>query len=160
VFPLPLAQIPEAVTATAVAANDSGIDVNALAKNANGNPVMLLALGAVSLLGGKKVWELWQKRQEAQHEEKMAQIEATKSSHAECQAKQTQLEDLVRKMVERVADLEGRTIAAERKAQDVITTAEAKVAELEDKLGKVRKKIVADLSEKQKKLKDQGAKPA
>jgi hypothetical protein len=159
-FPLPLAQIPEAVTATAVAANDSGIDVNALAKNANGNPVMLLALGAVSLLGGKKVWELWQKRQEAQHEEKMAQIEATKSSHAECQAKQTQLEDLVRKMVERVADLEGRTIAAERKAQDVITTAEAKVAELEDKLGKVRKKIVADLSEKQKKLKDQGAKPA
>lgn len=142
-LPLPLAQVPEVITATAAAANDTGIDVNALAKNANGNPVMLLALAAVGLLGGKKVWEIVQKRQEAQHDEKMAQIEAGKNMHAECQAKQSALQDQVATMTRTVQAIEDGSKAGAQRAADVVAKAESRVAELESKVADVQRQIAA-----------------
>ena len=142
-LPLPLAQVPEVITATAAAANDTGIDVNALAKNANGNPVMLLALAAVGLLGGKKVWEIVHKRQEAQHDEKMAQIEAGKNMHAECQAKQSALQDQVATMTRTVQAIEDGSKAGAQRAADVVAKAESRVAELESKVADVQRQIAA-----------------
>ena len=142
-LPLPLAQVPEAIAATATAASDTGLDVNSLAKQANGNPVMLLALAAVGLLGGKKVWEVLQKRQEAAHEEKMAQIEAGKSVHAECQAKQSALQQQVDAMTRIVQSLEERAAAAERKSSDIAAKAESRVGELEGKVAAVQKQVAA-----------------
>lgn len=157
-LPLPIAQIPEVITATAVAANDSGLDVNALAKQANGNPVMLLALGAVGLLGGKKIWEIVQKRQEAAHEEKMAQIEAGKAVHAECQAKQAALQQQVEAMSRVVQSLEDRAKQAEQKSADVVAKAESRVGELEVKVGEIQKLAAAAESKAKKAAKDAKAK--
>lgn len=157
-LPLPLAQVPEVVTATAAAANDTGIDVNALAKNANGNPVMLLALAAVGLLSGKKVWEIVQKRQEAQHEEKMAQIEAGKNMHAECQAKQSALQEQVAAMARVVQSLEDRAKQAEQKAADIVSKAESRVGELEAKVGEIQKQAAAAEAKAKKAAKDAKAK--
>jgi predicted nucleic acid-binding Zn-ribbon protein len=140
---LPIAQIPEALAATATAANDTGIDAAALAKSANGNPVMLLAMAAVALLGGKKVWEIVQKRQEAAHEEKMAQIEASKSVHAECQAKQNALQEQVASMARVVQSLEERAKAAENRAVEVVQKAESRVGELEAKFTQVQQQVAA-----------------
>jgi hypothetical protein len=140
---LPFAQIPEAVAITATAANDTGIDVGALAKGANGNPVMLLAMAAVALLGGKKVWEVLKQRQEQAHEAKMAQIEAGKSVHAECQAKQTALQEQVAAMARVVQSLEDRAKAAEGRAAEVVQKAEARVGELEAKVGQVQQQVAA-----------------
>jgi hypothetical protein len=139
----PLAQIPEAIAATATAANDTGIDAAALAKSANGNPVMLLAMAAVALLGGKKVWEVLKQRQEQAHEAKMAQIEASKSVHAECQAKQTALQEQVAAMARVVQSLEDRAKAAEGRAAEVVQEAEARVGELEAKVGQVQQQVAA-----------------
>ena len=157
-LPLPLAQIPTAITETAVAAgaaaNDTGLDVNALAKQANGNPVMLIALGAVGLLGGKKLWEIIQKRQEAQHEEKMAQIEASKNVHAECQAKQSALQQQVEAMARVVQSLEERAAQSERKAGDVVAKAEGRVGELEVKVAEIQKLAAAAEAKAKKAAKD------
>ena len=139
----PLAQIPEAIAATATVANDTGIDVGALAKNANGNPLMLLAMAAVALLGGKKVWEVLKQRQEQAHEAKMAQIEASKSVHAECQAKQTALQEQVAAMARVVQSLEDRAKAAEGRAVEVVQKAEARVGELEAKVSQVQQQVTA-----------------
>jgi len=139
----PLAQIPEAIAATATAANDTGIDVGALAKGANGNPLMLLAMAAVALLGGKKVWEVLKQRQEQAHEAKMAQIEASKSVHAECQAKQTALQEQVAAMARVVQSLEDRAKAAEGRAAEVVQKAESRVGELEAKVGQVQQQVAA-----------------
>lgn len=157
-LPLPLAQVPEAITATAAAAHDTGIDVNALAKNANGNPVMLLALAAVGLLGGKKVWDIIQKRQEAAHEEKMAQIEAGKNMHAECQAKQTALQEQVAAMSRTVSTLEDRAKQAEQRAADIVSKAEQRVSELESKVGDIQKQAAAAEAKAKKAAKDAKAK--
>jgi len=140
---LPLAQIPEAIAITATAANDTGIDAAALAKSANGNPVMLLAMAAVALLGGKKVWEVLKQRQEQAHEAKMAQIEAGKSVHAECQAKQNALQQQVEAMARVVQSLEERAKAAEGRAAEVVQRAEARVGELEAKVGQVQQQVTA-----------------
>lgn len=140
---LPIAQIPEALAATATAASDTGIDVNALAKNANGNPVMLLALAAVGLLGGKKVWEVLKQRQEQAHEAKMAQIESTKSVHAECQAKQSALQEQVAAMVRVVQGLEDRAKAAEDRAAEIVRKAEGRVGELESKVAELSQQFAA-----------------
>jgi len=156
---LPLAQLPEVSTAVA-AANDSGIDVNALAKGANGNPVMLLAMAAVALLGGKKVWEILEKRQKAAHEEKMAQIDAGKSMHAECQAKQSQLAEQVQAMARVVQGLEERAAQAERRAAEIVQKAEARVGELEGKLGGIQKQAAAAEAKAKKAAKEAKAKAA
>ena len=139
----PLAQIPDALSATATAANDTGIDVAALAKGANGNPVMLLAMAAVALLGGKKVWEVLKQRQEQAHEAKMAQIESTKSVHAECQAKQSALQEQVAAMVRVVQGLEDRAKAAEERAGDIVRKAEGRVGELEGKVTELSQQFAA-----------------
>lgn len=152
----PLAQLPAAATAVA---NDTGIDMAALAKGANGNPVMLLAMAAVALLGGKKVWEILQKRQEQAHEAKMAEIEAGKSMHAECQAKQQALQEQVAAMVRTVQSLSDQAAAAERKAADVVTKAESRVSELEAKLGDIQKQVAAAEAKAKKAAKDAKAKP-
>lgn len=154
-----LAQI--AVTPTAVA--DTGIDVNALAKNANGNPVMLLALAAVALLGGKKVWEVVKQRQEQAHEAKMAQIDAGKNLHAECQAKQTALQEQVAAMARVVQGLEDRAKQAEQKASDIVAKAEGRVGELESKVAAVGKQFAAAEAKARKEAKAKAkanAKPA
>ena len=56
--------------------SDSGIDLNQIAQLSNGNPAVMLALGVVGILGGKKAWDWFKKRQELKHEEKLAEIEA------------------------------------------------------------------------------------
>lgn len=135
-----LAQLPEVATA---AANDTGIDVGTLAKNANGNPVMLLALGAVALLGGKKVWEVIKQRQEQAHEAKMATIDAGKSMHAECQAKQAALQDQVAAMARIVSGLEDRAKQAEDRAAEIVRKAEGRVDELAAKIAGLQKQAAA-----------------
>lgn len=147
-----LAQI--AVTPTAVA--DTGIDVNALAKGSNGNPVMLLALAAVALLGGKKVWEVLKQRQEQAHEAKMAQIEAGKSVHAECQAKQTALQEQVAAMARVVQGLEDRAREAQQKASDIVAKAEGRVGELEGKVNEISRQVA--VAEAQAKKAERAAK--
>ena len=70
------------------AVSDSGVDLNQIAQLSNGNPVVMLALGAVGILGGKKAWDWFKQRQEQQHEQKMAEIEAAKvpvgTGHEQC----------------------------------------------------------------------------
>lgn len=157
---LPIAQLPEVSTAVATAANDTGIDVAQLAKGANGNPMMLLAMAAVALLGGKKVWEVLKQRQEQAHEAKMAQIEATKSVHAECQAKQSALQEQVAAMARVVQGLEERAAAAERRAGEIVQKAEARVGELEAKVGDIQKQAAAAEAKAKKAAKDAKAKAA
>lgn len=156
---LPIAQLPDAVTA----ANDSGIDVAALAKQSQGNPVMLLALAAVALLGGKKVWEILKQRQEQAHEAKMAQIEASKNLHAECQAKQTALQEQVASMARVVQGLEDKAREAQQKAGDIVAKAEQRVGELESKVAAVEKQFAAASAKAKKEAKAKAkldAKPA
>lgn len=136
-----LAQLPDVATPVAVAANDTGIDVGALAKGANGNPMMLLAMAAVALLGGKKVWEVLKQRQEQAHEAKLAQIEAGKSVHAECQAKQSALQEQVAAMARVVQGLEDRARQAEERSNEVVRKAEGRVAELETKVSEVAQQV-------------------
>ena len=131
-----LAQVdlPHAVTAT-------GIDVNQIAQLSGGNPLMVVVLGAVALLGGKTLWDYLKKKQELQHEQKMEELKVSSTGHEQCVAKQEALETQVSSLKGKVVDLEGKAIAAEKKAEEIKTSNQESLEYIEESLKKVKKKV-------------------
>lgn len=146
-FILAQVDLSHAVTAT------QDIDINQLAHLSGGNPVMLLALGAVAILGGKKGWDWLKQRQEQQHEQKMAEIEAQKSvastGHEQCVAKQKDLESHVSGLKTKIIELEKKAITIEKQSEETNKLNLEALDELESSLKKVKKKIkkLEELSE-------------
>ena len=133
-------ELPQAVTDTV-----SGIDVNQIANLSNGNPLMVVVLGAVAVLGGKTLWDYLKNKKELEHEQKMAEIDAQKLSAStgqeQCVAKQEALEAQVGSLKGKIGDLENKAIAAEKKAEEIKESASSSLEELETSLKKVKKKV-------------------
>jgi uncharacterized protein HemX len=146
-----LAQVVLPAVPTATSA--TGIDINQIAQLSGGNPVMVVALGAVALLGGKKVWDFFQKKQELAHEQKMEELKTMKTGHEACVAKQQALEEALQVLKNKLSELESKTNASEKKVEEVVATSEAKVEELKTKVSKLKKKVVEVTSEEKDKKK-------
>lgn len=112
---------------------------------------MVVALGAVALLGGKKVWDFFQKKQELAHEQKMEELKTMKTGHEACVAKQQALEEVLAILKNKLADVEAKAAASEKKVEEVVATSEAKVDELTSKVSKLKKKVAAASSDEKKK---------
>ena len=146
-FLLAQVDLSHAVTAT------QDIDINQLAHLSGGNPMMLLALGAVAILGGKKGWDWLKQRQEQQHEQKMAEIEAQKSiastGHEQCVAKQQDLESHVSGLKTKIIELEKKAVGLEKQSEELNKLNVESLDELESSLKKIKKKIkkLEELSE-------------
>lgn len=127
------------------AVSNGEIDINQLAHLSGGNPMMIVALGAVAVLGGKKVWDWLKQRQEQQHEQKMAEIEASKVSvgtgHEQCVAKQQELESQVSGLKGKISDIESKATTAEKKAEEIKVSNQETLESIEDAVKKVKKKV-------------------
>ena len=127
------------------AVSDSGVDLNQIAQLSNGNPVVMLALGAVGILGGKKAWDWFKQRQEQQHEQKMAEIEAAKvpvgTGHEQCVAKQEALESQVTAIKGKVGEINGKASEAQKKFDEVIGHANENFTALGEDVKKLKKKV-------------------
>ena len=127
------------------AVSDSGVDLNQIAQLSNGNPVVMLALGAVGILGGKKAWDWFKQRQEQQHEQKMAEIEAAKvpvgTGHEQCVAKQEALESQVTAIKSKVGEINGKASEAQKKFDEVIGHANENFTALGEDVKKLKKKV-------------------
>lgn len=123
----------------------SGVDVNQIAQLSGGNPIMVVVLGAVAVLGGKTLWDYLKNKKELEHEQKMAEIEAQKLSsstgHEQCVAKQEALESQVKSLKGKMGDLENKAVAAEKKAEEIKESATKSLEELEGTVKKVKKKV-------------------
>lgn len=135
------------------------LDINQLAHLSGGNPMMLLALGAVALLGGKKVWDWLAKRQEQQHEQKMEEIKTQKeiasTGHEQCVAKQQELESQVSNLKGKVVDVENKAVAFQKQAEEQSKQQQESLEVLEEVVKKTKKKVkkleeVAEENEKKK----------
>jgi uncharacterized protein HemX len=152
-FLLAQVDLSHAVTAT------QDIDINQLAHLSGGNPMMLLALGAVAILGGKKVWDWLKQKQDQQHEQKMAEIEAQKSTastgHEQCVAKQQDLESHVSSLKNKIIELEKKAITIEKQSQETSKLNIESLEEIESSLKKMKKKVkkLEELSEDSEKKK-------
>ena len=153
-----LAQVDLAHSVSSTVANGD-IDINQLAHLSGGNPIMLLALGAVAIFGGKKAWDWLKQRQEQQHEQKMAEIEAQKVSastgHEQCVAKQQALESQVSSLKGKIAELDSKAIAVEKNAEEANKKHEEALESLEEAVKKTKKKVkkleeIVEESEKKK----------
>lgn len=138
-FILAQVDLSHAVTAT------QELDINQLAHLSGGNPVMLLALGAVAILGGKKGWDWLKQRQDQQHEQKMAEIEAQKTSassgHEQCVAKQQSLETQVSGLKGKIVEIENKAVAIEKSAEETKKQHVEALIELEESVKKTKKKV-------------------
>ena len=127
------------------AVSDSGVDLNQIAQLSNGNPAVMLALGAVGILGGKKAWDWFKQRQEQQHEQKMAEIEAAKvpvgTGHEQCVAKQEALESQVTAIKGKVGEINGKASEAQKKFDEVIGHANENFTALGEDVKKLKKKV-------------------
>ena len=127
------------------AVSDSGVDLNQIAQLSNGNPAVMLALGAVGILGGKKAWDWFKQRQEQQHEQKMAEIEAAKvpvgTGHEQCVAKQEALESQVTAIKSKVGEINGKASEAQKKFDEVIGHANENFTALGEDVKKLKKKV-------------------
>lgn len=153
-----LAQVDLAHAVSNTVANGD-IDINQLAHLSGGNPLMLLALGAVAILGGKKGWDWLKQKQEQQHEQKMAEIEAKKSiastGHEQCVAKQQELEGQVSKLKGKVVEIENKAVSVQKESQEQIKHQQESLELLEEVVKKTKKKVkkleeVAEEAEKKK----------
>ena len=153
-----LAQVDLAHAVSNTVANGD-IDINQLAHLSGGSPLMLLALGAVAILGGKKGWDWLKQRQEQQHEQKMAEIEAQKTSastgHEQCVAKQQALESQVSGLKGKITELDNKALTIEKSAEEVKKQHEEAIFSLEDSIKKTKKKVkkleeIVEESEKKK----------
>lgn len=137
-----LANIDLSHAATEVA---SGVDINQIANLSQGNPLMVVVLGAVAVLGGKTLWDYLKNKKELEHEQKMAEIEAQKVSastgHEQCVAKQEALESQVASLKGKIGDLENKAVAAEKKAEEIQGFATSSLEEIEGVLKKTKKKV-------------------
>ena len=127
------------------AVSDSGVDLNQIAQLSNGNPAVMLALGAVGILGGKKAWDWFKQRQEQQHEQKMAEIEATKvpvgTGHEQCVAKQEALESQVSSLKGKLGEISSKAGEAQKKFEEVIGHANENFATIGEDVKKLKKKV-------------------
>lgn len=141
--PKPVA-LPQATTATVGVPSQDGIDVNQIVNGAGGSPLMAVILGAVAVLGGKKVWDFWKQKQELAHEEKMKSLEIQAAGggvHAECEAKRKDLEAAVAALKVKAGELEDRCLKAEKKINDAIDPDAPSTADLEANLKKLVKRV-------------------
>lgn len=145
--------LSHAVTAT------QDLDLNQLAHLSGGNPMMLVALGVVAVLGGKKGWDWLKQKQEQQHEQKMAEIEAQKSvastGHEQCVAKQQDLESHVLSLKNKITELEKKAITIEKQSQETSKLNVEALEEIDSSLKKMKKKVkkLEELSEDSEKKK-------
>lgn len=122
------------------------IDINQIAQLSNGNPVIMLALGAVGILGGKKVWDWLKQRQEQKHEEKLAEIEAQKVSvsttgHEQCVAKQEELQAQVVSLKTKINELVHKATEAEKQMQSTVKSANENFVTIDEEVKKLKKKL-------------------
>lgn len=140
----PQIPLPQATTATVGVPPASEININQLAQGAGGSPLMAIILGAVAILGGKKVWDFWKQKQELAHEEKMKQLEIQASSggvHAECEAKRKDLEAAVAALKVKAGELEDRCAKAEKKLNDVLDPDAPSPSDLDVTVKKLAKRV-------------------
>jgi chromosome segregation ATPase len=123
------------------AATATGIDVNQIAQLSGGNPLMVVVLGAVAVLGGKTLWDYLKKKQELQHEQKMEELKVSSTGHEQCVAKQEALESQVSSLKGKIVDLEGKAVTAEKKAEELRASSQESLEYIEDSLKKVKKKV-------------------
>lgn len=141
------AQIPTALPSATTVTNGTGIDINQIVQGSGGNPLMVVALGAVALLGGKTLWDFLKKRQEQAHEAKMEEIKAMQTGHEACVAKQQALEDSLGALKNKIQDLDAKSAAAEKKVQEIAQASEEKLEELKGKVSKLKKKVASEQTE-------------
>jgi len=143
-------ELPHAITDTV-----SGIDINQIASLSQGNPLMVVALGAAAILGGKTLWDYLKKRQELQHEQRLEELKVSSTGHEQCVAKQEALETQVTSLKGKVKELEDKAVTAEKKAEEVKTSSSNSLEELENSIKKVKKKVkrLEDASEEVNKRK-------
>lgn len=141
---------------------DGGIDINQIAQLSGGNPVMVLALGAVAAFGGKKGLDWLKQRQEQKHEEKLAEIEAQKASiptttgHEQCVAKQEELQAQVVFLKEKINELVHKSAEAEKQMHSTIKSANENFVTIDEEVKKLKKKlkkIQAEIEEQEEKAK-------
>ena len=139
-----LAQV-DLAHAVSSATADGNLDLNQIAHLSNGNPAVMLALGAVGILGGKKVWDWLKQRQEQQHEEKLAQIEAAKipagTGHEQCVAKQEALESQVSSLKGKLGEISSKAGEAQKKFEEVIGHANENFTTISEDVKKLKKKV-------------------
>ena len=139
-----LAQV-DLAHAVSSATADGNLDLNQIAHLSNGNPAVMLALGAVGILGGKKVWDWLKQRQEQQHEEKLAQIEAAKipagTGHEQCVAKQEALESQVSSLKGKLGEISSKATESEKTTKEFVEKQKVEVGELTEGVKKLKKKV-------------------
>jgi len=145
-MPTPSAPLPQQTTATVgVPTAHDGIDINQIVGGAGGSPLMAVILGAVAVLGGKKVWDFWKQKQELAHEEKMKQLEIQAASngnvHAECEAKRKDLEASVAALKFKAEELEQRCAKSEAKLKESFDPDAPSTSDLDATLRKLTKRV-------------------
>jgi len=139
------APLPQDTTAVVGVPAPDGINLNQIAGGAAGNPLMAIILGAVAVLGGKKVWDFWKQKQELAHEEKMKQLEIQASAgagvHAECEAKRKDLEASVAALKFKAEELEQRCAKAEKKLAASFDEDAPSTTDLDATLKKLAKRV-------------------
>lgn len=135
-FILAQVDLSRAVTAT------QDLDINQLAHLSGGNPVMLLALGAVAVLGGKKVWDWLKQKQEQQHEEKMAELKLSSATgHEQCVAKQEELGSQVSALKAKLNEINHKAAETEKASKEIVEKQKQEVSVLEEGVKKLKKKV-------------------
>ena len=129
-------ELSQAVTQAA-----SDIDINNIAKLSQGNPLMVVALGAIAMLGGKTLWDFLKKRQEMQHEQKLEELKVSSTGHEQCVAKQEALEAQVTSLKGKIGELENKTVSAEKKSEETTKLNIEALDELDSSIKKVKKKV-------------------
>lgn len=118
------------------------IDINQIAQLSNGNPVIMLALGAVGILGGKKVWDWLKQKQEQKHEEKMAEIKlGSTTGHEQCVAKQEELQSHVVALKSKINELVHKSAEAEKQMQSTVNNANENFVSINEEVKKLKKKL-------------------
>ena len=128
------------------AVSDGNIDISQIAQLSNGNPLMVVALGAIAAFGGKKGWDWLKQRQEQKHEEKLASIEASKVSvpgtgHEQCVQKQEALESQVSAIKGKFGELANKAAENEKATKEFVEKQKQEVVVLDEEVKKLKKKV-------------------
>jgi hypothetical protein len=136
-----LAQVDLAHSVSSAVA-DGNIDINQIAQLSNGNPLVMLALGAVGILGGKKVWDWLKQKQEQQHEEKMAELKLSSATgHEQCVAKQEELGSQVSALKAKLNEINHKAVETEKASKEIVEKQKQEVSVLEEGVKKLKKKV-------------------
>ena len=128
------ALLPVATTTQPADPQPSAADLAKLAQTGDGNPVVVLGLALLAVVGGGSAWKLWTKRSEQAHELAMKRLEldaATMNGTAQpppCQAKQAETEA-------RLVSMEARLAKTERASAGLPNGFDAD--ELDSRIGKL-----------------------